>query len=158
EIFESSSGLRVSCPRAWQVHVRWKSGGAVPREATGSHQVVAVRTLPRGTILDSADLKIEDSFKTAKGMSSIEDAVGSRLRRALSAGDIVTTAVLDVAPTVVRRDVIDIVSTGPGFTVSMAGTARQDGARGARITVRNASSGRDIKGFVDDAGKVSVRR
>ncbi|MGB7404753.1 MAG: hypothetical protein WA906_03615, partial [Pacificimonas sp.] len=42
EIFESSSGLRVSCPRVWQVHVRWKSGGAAPREATGSHQVVAV--------------------------------------------------------------------------------------------------------------------
>ena len=51
-----------------------------------------------------------------------------------------------------------LLARGPSIDVRAAGVALEDGGAGARVRVRNASSGRTVDGVVDGPGVVAIGR
>ncbi|WP_419827973.1 flagella basal body P-ring formation protein FlgA [Sphingomonas sp.] len=61
------------------------------------------------------------------------------------------------APPIIKRgDPVQLVSGADGFSVSMAGTAQEDGRAGGRLRVKTEVSGPVVIGQVVDAGIVRV--
>lgn len=59
-------------------------------------------------------------------------------------------------PVIKRGDAVQIHAGGPGFQVTSAGSAEQDGRVGGRIRVRNAGTGTVTAAIVESAGNVSL--
>jgi len=146
--------VRVSCPgpQPWRVYVR------VELQRVGE-VVVAARNLNAGSILQRDDLRLEERDLTRLSMAyaeAIGDLEGRSLRRALRRGEVVPLAGLARQLLVRNGDPVSIVSGGDGYRISMRGTALRDGTLGARISVRNSSSGRIVEGRVIEQGTVQV--
>lgn len=60
------------------------------------------------------------------------------------------------APVIKRGDQVQIHAGGPGFRVTSAGSAEQDGRVGSRIRVRNVGTGTVTAAVVESAGNVSL--
>lgn len=56
-----------------------------------------------------------------------------------------------------RGDAVTVNAGGPGFSVAVAGIAESDGAAGARIRVRNRSSGGSVLALVGADGSLHVQ-
>lgn len=150
----SRIAVRVSCagPQPWRVYVR------VALERPGS-VVVAARHLSAGSILRREDLVTAERDLSRLPRAHAQDPrqlTGRRLRRSVRRGEVIPLAGLARALLVRNGDPVSIVSGGDGYRISMRGTALRDGVLGARVSVRNASSGRIIEGRVIERGTVQA--
>lgn len=141
-------------------------GSRVTRSTTVAFRVralrevlVAVRELPRRTVIAPGDLRAERraaSRVPAGAVQDLADVVGKELTRTLAPGEVVTAQAL-TAPVVVRRgSVVSLVVEGPSFRIVARGVAAEDGARGETIRVVNQASRREVVGRVEDAHTVRV--
>jgi len=116
--------------------------------------------LKRGHILTDADfvtVRRPLSRLRGKPVVSIKAAVGMALRRSVSAGQVVTESLL-TPPVVVRRgDRVTILAKSPWLEIKAPGEARQNGAKGELIRVKNLMSKKEITAEVIDATTVAVR-
>ena len=146
--------VRVSCsgPQPWRLYVR------IEARRLGT-VVVATRHLGAGTLLQAGDLRREERDLSRLPMGyavQTREVIGRRLQRALRAGEAIPTGALARELLVKNGDPVTIVSGGAGYEISMRGTALRDGRQGARISVRNSSSGRIVQGHVIDRGRVQI--
>lgn len=146
--------MKVSCEHtiSWTIYV--------PVTVTSDTTVVRVnRSLPRGTILSDHDLQallIQRSPAHLPLISNIEDAIGTALKRPLTAGTELQHSMLE-APVVVKRGDQTIIAAGNAqLSVRMTGKALQDGAIGEQIRVQNLASKRTIQGEVQADGSILV--
>lgn len=77
--------------------------------------------------------------------------------RTLAAGDELRIADMKRTPLVRQGEPVELVFGRGGVEVTLRGTARQDGAEGQIVSVRNEIDGRLITGRVTGPGRVSWR-
>jgi flagella basal body P-ring formation protein FlgA len=103
--------------------------------------VAAVHSLPRGAIVQTADLALvhEDprDDRDSGGFRSIEEAVGKQTTKAIVEGKILTMD--DVrAPLMVRRsEVVTVFARSAGIQIHTSARAKDDGAQGDLVAVES---------------------
>lgn len=141
-------------------------GARATRSATATFRihalqdvVVAVRELPRRTLIRAADVRLErraSSRLPAGAARELAQVVGKEAARGFAPGEVVTTQGLS-APLVIRRgDIVSLILEGPNFRIQARGIAREDGTLGEPIRVMNQASRREVMGRVEDARTVRI--
>lgn len=121
--------------------------------------VLTTRRINRGEVLTAADLMVHRREIGSLGGGAVADpqmAVGKQLRTSLQAGAVVFENLLENPPVVRRGDRVRIVADNGRLRVSTLGEAREIGAKGDLIRVRNLSSRQEIQAMVIDSGTVAV--
>jgi flagella basal body P-ring formation protein FlgA len=146
--------VQVQCPQAdgWDTRVTvklqlWRS------------VLVAVRPLQRGDGVRAGDVRSEERDITALGygyLENLEQTQGRSLARALAAGSVLTPAALGGRRMVRAGDHVQMIARVQGIEVRADGVALGSGDSGARLRVRNGSSGRVIDAMVSAPGEVTA--
>ena len=138
---------------AWTVYVPLRISDLRP-------VVVLARAATRGESVDAnlVQMQQRDVAQLPFGyFDSAAGVLGYELRRALTAGSVLTPNDAQPPRLVRRGEMVTLVSRSGGLEVRAGGTAMGDGAQGARVRVRNNSSRRVVEGVVTAAGVVEVR-
>lgn len=141
-------------------------GGRTTRSATVTFKinalqdvVVAVRDLPRKTVISAADVRRERrplSRVPAAALRDVHDAVGKETTRPVAPGEALTAPSV-AAPLVIRRGaIVALLLEGPNFKIVARGIAAEDAVAGAPIRVINQTSRREVVGRVQDDRTVRV--
>jgi flagellar basal body P-ring formation protein FlgA len=121
--------------------------------------LVAARPLARGTVLAAEDVRLARTLVGASGEDHFRapaEALGRITGRALAAGEPLLAAQLRRARLIRRGAQVRITSAGANISISVAGTALEDGGAGDRVRVRNLSSARVVEGVVQTDGAVRI--
>lgn len=119
--------------------------------------LVANRPLLRGDGLSSADVRTEERDITRLGygyLENLDQAEGRSLARPLAAGSVLTPAALGGRRMVRAGDHVQLVAKLDSIEVRANGVALGSGDNGARLRVRNDSSGKVIDAMVIAPGEV----
>jgi flagella basal body P-ring formation protein FlgA len=105
--------------------------------------LVARKPINRGSIVDRADLKIEErrfSRVGDVGLSDMELAAGYEATRFIRPGEMLSMRSLREKPIIERGDMVKILVRGAGVQITTTGKAQEAGALGDTISVaRNGS-------------------
>lgn len=117
------------------------------------------RPIDPGEILASADLTwrtMRAQRVTPTTLTELDPLIGAEARRRLRPGSALTAR--DVGPPrLVRRGrPVRLVYLRPGLRLEALGSAQDDGALGALVTVVNADSRRQLQGVVSGPDEVSL--
>lgn len=121
--------------------------------------LVTSRPLARGDGIGAADVHAEERDVTGLAYGYVADIgqVGGRaLARPLSAGTVLTPGMLAGRQAVRIGDAVSMEATVDGVTIRADGVAMGAGDTGARLKVRNASSGKILDAIVSGPGTVAV--
>ena len=142
--------VRCAQPDGWNVRV--------PVQLNVFRQVlVASRPLLRGDGVVAADVHAEERDITRLGygyIESLDQLAGRALARPLTAGSVLTPAALGGRRMVRAGDQVQLIALLDGIEVRASGVALGSGDSGARLRVRNGSSGRVIDAVVRAPGEV----
>lgn len=122
--------------------------------------VVATRDLRAGEVVDRSDVALEERSLTGllgEPLRGEEEALGRRLRGSVKAGTILTRRFLEEVPLVRRGDLVRIVAAVGAVRVETEGRALESASLGESVLVRNAGSGKTVRGLVVARGEVLVR-
>ena len=142
----------VQCPQAdgWTVRVQVQLQLFRP-------VLVTNRTLLRGDGLRPADVHTEERDLTRLGygyVDSLDQVAGRTLARTLPSGSVLTPAALGGRRMVSAGDHVQVVANLGGIVVRADGVALGSGDNGARLLVRNESSGKVVDAMVHAPGVV----
>ncbi|MCE0494437.1 flagellar basal body P-ring formation chaperone FlgA [Vibrio salinus] len=134
----------------WRVYVPVKLSVTVPA-------VTAVTPLTKGQMVSHQDIRLSMvsllRFRQ-QGFSSINQVVGSKVKRNIPSGDIINSRDICV---VCRNEDVTIRAGKNGLQITTQGKALSDGNLGEQIRVRNNKSKRIIDAVVSGSGEVTVR-
>lgn len=149
-----------------QARVEIRQGGrAVRKLDVGNYLRVYVtvlaakRNLSRGAVLQADDLQsVEADLATLKtGAVNLPDTIlGRRLTRGLQVGEILTDSAVELVPDINVGDMVQLVSRGDGFEITMMVKALEKGRKGDIIRVQNTSSHKVLDARVVDSGTVEL--
>lgn len=144
----------VQCPQAggWTIRVQVQMQLYRP-------VLVTSRPLMRGDGLRPADVHVEQRDVTRLGygyLDNLGQAEGRTLARDLPSGSVVTPAALGGRNMVRAGDHVVVVASMDGIVVRADGIALGSGDNGARLRVRNESSGRVVDAMVHAPGVVQA--
>lgn len=151
-------GARVSVtvhcpvPGGWTVRVP-------VRVKMVTNVLVTSRPLARGDGIGAADVHTEERDVTGLAYGYVADIgqIGGRaLARPLSAGTVLTPGMLAGRQAVRIGDAVSMEATVEGVTIHADGVALGAGDTGARLKVRNATSGKVLDAIVSGPGTVAV--
>lgn len=149
----STVGVRCSGQTPWSLYVPARISIMLPI-------VVAATDLPRGALLTAKDLTLEEQDITALHRGYLEEiagAIGKKLKRNLSRGQVLSPHQIDTPLAVKRGNRVTIIASTPGaLEIRMQGQALDNGAAGDRIKVRNVSSKRVVEATIRSPGIVEV--
>lgn len=121
--------------------------------------VVAAAPLARQELIGARDLRVERREMAGRGnrpFSRVEDVIGKQSTRAIEANEVLTPGAVD-RPTLMKRgSAIRLVFETGSLRVETAGVAEEAGKIGELIQVKNASSGRILRGVVLDGRQVRL--
>src|SRR5215467_1473904 len=116
--------------------------------------VITAVPLAHQEIIGGKDVRVarrDISSLTSKPFARVDDVVGRQIVRAVEANEVLTQKLLD-RPTLIKRgSSITLVYETGSLRVETAGTAEEGGKVGDFIQVKNASSGKVLRGIVIDA-------
>lgn len=142
----------VSCPGSWHVHVP-------VRLQLYRNVLVLVHPLQRGDGITAADVRSEERDVTRLGygyIDSLDEVAERSASRMLQTGTVLTPAALGGRQAVRAGDHVQMIARLSGIEVRVTGTALGSGDTGARLKVRNDSSGKPVNAIVRDAGLVEA--
>lgn len=145
-------GVGCAQPKPWTLYVSANVGLETP-------VVVATRDLGRGDPIEPGDLELQvkDTTHLLRGhFTDIDKLLGSRLKRTLRRGRVVTPSMLVEQKSVRRGEQITILSALGTIEVRSRGKALRDGSPGDLIPVQNLSSKKRLQARVVSPGLVSV--
>ena len=119
--------------------------------------LVTSRPLLRGDGLGAADVRSEERDVTRLGYGYIENlrqVSGRTLTRSLAAGSVLSPGALGGRRMVRAGDRVEMVARLDGIEVRASGVAMGSGDNGARLRVRNESSGKVVDAMVSAPGVV----
>lgn len=152
-----------SRPDRLRVALRCAGSGQPPaayvvRVALMAPVVVVQEQVPAGRALEAGALGVaeHDLALFPDALADPDLAAGRSTRRSLRRGQVLQERFLYAEDGVRRGQGVRIVAGRPGFEVSIAGTALQDGAPSAMVTVRNRSTGRIVNARVVGNGVVQL--
>jgi len=163
--FASAQTVRVRCADpVWQLFLQVQLAAPDPRAvaaAAGTPApggelrrlvLVAAVPLPRGTMVQAQDLRVQQMSVPASGGAYLEnptDAVHAEVLRDLPAGTPLRRSDLRPSVLVKRGQLVQLsVGLSQGFVVSARVEALQDGRMGEHIKLKNPESGRLLSGVV----------
>jgi flagella basal body P-ring formation protein FlgA len=133
---------------------------SVPVEVEALAQmVITARSLERGEVLAAGDLALDrrDLGHLQGGfLTSIDEAVGLRMKNGLRANAPLRKDYLERVPVIKAGQLVNIVVENEVMKITATGRARQSGAVGDLISVQNLSSQKELAGRVVDASTVRV--
>jgi flagella basal body P-ring formation protein FlgA len=118
------------------------------------------KPLPRNAIIGSDDLAVTRRDISMLNGGLIKDpkqAVGQKLKTSLPAGAILYAQALDAPPLVKRGERVTIMAKSRSLQITVPGEARNSGALGEIIRVKNLTSRRMIQARVLEAGIVETQ-
>lgn len=121
--------------------------------------LVAAGPLQRGQLLGSGDVRLAERTMASQTRGFLLDpahAVGYRLKRSLSEGDVITPAVLVAPPLIEQGQRVTLQARSGPLMVQIGGVALEDGLLGEIIEVENRESGRKVEGVVRSGKTVEV--
>lgn len=144
--------VQVHCksPRSWQLFVAVKFSQQVDA-------VLSLRNIALGSLITADMLKqgqTEQRLIRGSLVKSPEMIIGARVKRSLSAGQVVTLQDLCL---VCKGDIVTISGLNNGLEVRTAGVAQMDGILGDQIQVTNRQSNRTIVAEVVAVKKVAIK-
>ncbi len=145
-------GVRCPGSKPWKVYI------AVDVVTTAT-VYVARGTLPKGHLLTTSDLATDErdvSRMTGGYVTHVDAVIGQRLKQTLTAGRIITPAMLQADNIIRRGQTVTLIATSGGINVTMTGKSLMDGALNQRIRAENQSSGRVIEGIVRSREHVEI--
>lgn len=151
-------GARVSVtvhcpvPGGWTVRVP-------VRVQMFTNVLVTTRPLARGDGPGAADVHVEerDVATLAYGyIADLEQVGGRAVARPLNAGTVLTPGMLSGRQSVRIGDAVSMEASVDGVVIRAEGVAMGAGDTGARLKVRNASSGKILNAVVSGPGVVSI--
>jgi len=121
--------------------------------------VVTLRPLERGAVVSASDVAIREVrvMRSQPLASALEEVVGRRLGKNLSAGEPVLLNSLSLSPIIQRGDSVIITVRRSGFLIEVRGEALDAGAEGESIRVRNLQSRSVVQAVVVGPGRVEVQ-
>jgi flagella basal body P-ring formation protein FlgA len=101
--------------------------------------VVAVRTVPRGAIVQPSDVELRPggASVTLGAIGSMEEAVGLETTRVLFAGQVLDAQAIRHPVLVHRGEVVTLYARAAGVQVRTTGRARDDGSLGTLVEVES---------------------
>ncbi|MFK8047121.1 MAG: flagellar basal body P-ring formation chaperone FlgA [Halioglobus sp.] len=148
-----SMGIRCSDANPWTIYVR--------TQVTAQRSVpVLTRALPRYALIGPEDIKLVERPLQSAANGLVYDPtqlIGKELTRQLDAGATIRVNQLRSPNAIKRGQQVTIVSGLKGLEVRNQGKAMKDAVEGARVTVTNLSSGKNIEGIARSDGTVSVQ-
>jgi len=151
-IGKTTVGIKCTGKKAWSLHV------PVTISVYGK-VMVASHQLQRGSILTAADIKLarNNLANLSYGYyETLSNGVGMKLKRRLSAGTVLTPAMLTKPRIITRGQKVTIMAQSGSMLVRMNGKALGNGAIGDRIKVINIKSRKKLEGIITLAGEVKV--
>lgn len=145
-------GVRCSGSKPWKLYVP-------VRVAVIERVVVSRRPVVRGQSLRREDVALDEVDTSALHkayFTRVEDVLGLRSKRAISAGSTLHAGLLRREQLVKRGAQVQIIANTGGLYVTMRGKALADGSRGDRIRVKNLGSGRVVTGTVSGRGVIQI--
>jgi flagella basal body P-ring formation protein FlgA len=121
--------------------------------------VSTTKRLNRNDIITSDDIIAKRQDISMLGGGLIEDpkqAVGQKLKTSLPAGAILYTQTVDAPPLVKRGERVTIMAKSQAIQITAPGEARNSGALGETIRVKNLTSRREIQARVTGVGIVEA--
>lgn len=116
-------------------------------------------SLPKGHVLSEEDLQLtRHPLSKIRGrfFQTFDKVTGLELKRSVRTGQILHDKLLTPPIMVHRGDRVTIMAQSPCMTVSTPGEARQNGAYGAFIRVRNVTTQREVFAKVLNSNTVIV--
>lgn len=150
-----NTSVGVQCPGGWRLYV--------PVKVETLRQVLALRhSVERGSILtaDDVDHVLVDTGRLVQGYyTDVTTVVGHTLKRSAAGGTLLTHALIEEPPAIVRGQRVALIAGGAssGIAVQAPGEALTDARIGERLRVKNLSSGKVVEGVVRGPGSVEVR-
>lgn len=126
----------------------------LPADASAD-SVVALRTLPAQSIVEAADLTLDDS-DIAGALTDINSAIGLEVRSTIYAGRPVTPDNIGPPTLVERNQIVALVFQSGGLSIVAEGRALERGADGDVIRAMNLASRSTLTGRVTATGQVLV--
>ncbi len=121
--------------------------------------IISNRRLPRHTIIAPEDLAVARRNLTMFAHDLVQnkdEAIGQRLTTNLRSGAILYSRNLKKTPLVQRGDMVTIQARHNNILVAVKGEARDQGAKGDSVKVKNLMSRRIILARVVESGVVEV--
>lgn len=149
---QTTVGVRCTGVKPWLIYVT--ATASVTRPV-----VVAVRALPHGAVIGPDDIQLQpkDVASMVTGyLDNPELAIGKVVKRPMTIGTVIRPNSLKFQHLVKRGDRVQMRAKTAGFSVSMAGKALANGAKGEQIQVENLSSGRVVTATVTGDRVVEV--
>ncbi len=147
--------VTVSCVNG----VRWQIN--LPARVTSEQSVlIARRAIARGaafSALDFSQSKWLQAGVASDKVGSADVSTGRRLRRAITAGTVLTVDMLEPNLSVRRGQQVVLLARSAVMDIRSSGIALQDGKPGDRVRVQNASSQRVIEGVAAEDATVLVQ-
>ncbi len=113
----------------------------------------------RGDIIQPSDISFERKSVSKVGSNAIiniADLKGMELRRSLRVGSLITQRDIKHPTLVSRNDIVSVIYSQKGLTLTTRGRALESGAKGDMVTIINGESRRTLKAMVRDRGQVIV--
>jgi flagellar basal body P-ring formation protein FlgA len=151
-------GARVSVVVHCPVPGGWTARVPV-RVQMFTNVLVTTRPLARGDGLGAGDVRAEerDVASLAYGyVAGLDQVEGRALARPLNAGTVLTPGMLAGRQAVRVGDAVSMEASVDGVVIRADGVAMGAGDAGARVKVRNASSGKILDAVVSGPGSVAV--
>jgi flagella basal body P-ring formation protein FlgA len=121
--------------------------------------VVLVKPLGRRELVNALDVRLERrelASVSTKPYTRIEDVIGKQTARPSAASEVETEALLE-RPTLIRSgSAITLIYDSDGLHVETSGIAEEAGKAGDFIQVKNAASGKTMRGQVLNERTVKV--
>ncbi|HRP96790.1 MAG TPA: flagellar basal body P-ring formation chaperone FlgA [Rhodocyclaceae bacterium] len=147
-----SVGVRCNAPVGWSVYLP-------AHVAVMMDYLVAARPIRPGQILGPQDIAREHGDLTAQPpntLTELSQVVGAHTRIAVAAGNTLRADMLRLPPVVQQGQIVKVVGSGRGFSVSNEGRALGRAADGEQVRVRLAN-GQVLTGTARAGGIVEVR-
>ena len=121
--------------------------------------VSAVRTLKRNDIISRQDIEITRRNISMLGPGLVmdpDDLLGKQLRKTIRPGDIFFDSFIKPPQIIQRGDMVAIIADEGQLRLSVTGQAREAGALGDTIKVKNMMSRREVYGQILNKNEVVV--
>ena len=144
--------VRCGAPTVWSVYL--------PADVKVSAPVlVAARPLVRGQQLTAGDIKetVMPLNSHAMALVNRQSLQGLSPRRPIAEGTVLTLPLFAQVRTVIRNDVVRILSGSGTVRIETKGKAIEGGQIGDQVLVENLASGRRVSAWILAAGLVSTR-
>jgi len=146
--------LTISCVQpAWRQYVNAKVSGLLP-------VVVTEQDLDAGQSVNAQLVRIDwhpNSQVTHNHLRELDSIDHKSARQFIAKGTALQQHHLKNTLLVQKNDLVKIISADSRFHIEMNGMALEAGTIGQAIKVKNLSSGKTIKAYIESADTVSVR-